>query len=42
MDVGNFFLAYGLSLIVPVAVIQKDMFVRIVSVFFSFIDFILL
>lgn len=42
MDVGNFFLAYRLSLIVPVAVIQKDMFVRIVSVFFSFIDFILL
>jgi len=42
MDVGNFFLAYRLSLIVPGAMIQQDMFIKIIFVFFTFTDFIFL
>lgn len=42
MDVSNFFLAYGLSITVPVAVILKNTLIRIISAFFSFIDFYLL
>lgn len=42
LHAGDFFLNYGWSLIVPVAVTQKDLFIIIVSVVFSLVDFIFL